>query len=1215
LANTGAGLIRNGLGFRIVASNQWQEVPMTDLLSQEEAIFYAALEIDAAEQRAAYLDAACGDQGELRRRVEALLRRYAESAGPLDRPAGGPGATTAELPAERPGALIGPYKLLEPVGEGGMGAVWMAQQTEPVKRLVALKLIKAGLDSKQVIARFEAERQALALMDHPNIAKVLDGGTTSAGRPYFVMDLVKGTPITNYCDEHHFTPRQRLQLFTPVCQAVQHAHQKGVIHRDLKPSNVLVALYDGKPVPKVIDFGVAKAAGQQLTNKTLVTGFGAIVGTLEYMSPEQAEINQLDIDTRSDIYALGVLLYELLTGSPPFTRKDLEKGGVLEMLRVIREQEPAKPSTKLSTAQGLPTLAANRGTEPAKLTKLVRGELDWIVMKALEKDRNRRYETASAFAADVQRYLNDEPVQACPPSVAYRFRKFARRNKVALATMAVVAAALLTVLLVLVVSEVRVREEHQAREEALDAKVEAESQRANKEAERAQALERWRHTAYYLQIALATDAYRANNVARANEVLDLCEPDLHHWEWHYLKRLCNSELSRVAVGRPEGLLLRLRALSQDGQRVAIVGAKSDLHVYDTVTGEETLTFSIRDQHIDEVVFSPDSKRLATVGVGRQDNAYVWDAGTGERQAILMGLKTPGQSLGLWGAAFSPNGQLLASTDKRGHLFVLDVASGKEQFPPVEAHPQPNAKPGEVWSTKVAFNPDGTQLATACCEDGAVKVWEAQTGKLVRSLEQGPGFARAVFSPKGSWVAAAGKWMMVSEPYLPVWVWDLKTGKRRHVLRGHTRPVACLAFSPDETQLATGSLDGTLTVWDVATGQEVGIYRGHEREVRALAYSPDGKRVISLSSDRVVRNWDATHGPDYLVLKCRGAWHATFSPDGRRIAAACNLTGERWGVRVWDAETGQALMSLAADTVVARTVAFSPDGRHVAAAVMVGSPTGAVKVFDVGTKQLVRSLPDEAQELGAPCDAVAWSPDGKLIASGGQDRIVRVWDAATGQQLQALAGHARSVSSVIFSRDGKRLVSASGGITRRFPIEAPNPLKLPSDQPKDIPDVKVWDVATGAELHSLSFPGKGPGLALSPDGETVAVSFGETGVAIYRTVRFPGGGTVMTTVLTPPGADVVRLYDLATGKEVGVLKGHTRPPWCVAFSPDGRRIVTGGGADQMVKLWDARTGQEIMTVGQHPDIVTSVSFSPDGQKIVSTSDDGNVRVWDATPVKK
>jgi tetratricopeptide (TPR) repeat protein len=301
-------------------------------------------------------------------------------------------------------------------------------------------------------------------MDHPNIAKVLDGGTTSAGRPYFVMDLVKGVPITKYCDEHHLTPRQRLGLFIPVCESVQHAHQRGIIHRDLKPSNVLVALYDGKPAPKVIDFGVAKAAGQPLTEQTLVTGFGAIVGTLEYMSPEQAEVNQLDIDTRSDIYSLGVLLYELLAGSPPFSRKELTQAGVLEMLRVIREEEPTKPSAKLSTEEALPTLAANRGTEPAKLTKLVRGELDWIVMKALEKDRSRRYETAKDFAADVQRYLNDEPVQACPASALYRLRKFARRNQRALAT----AALLCVMLIVTCVVVIRQAQERLARQAEAD---------------------------------------------------------------------------------------------------------------------------------------------------------------------------------------------------------------------------------------------------------------------------------------------------------------------------------------------------------------------------------------------------------------------------------------------------------------------------------------------------------------------------------------------------------------------------------------------------------------------------------------------------------------------------------------------------------------------------------------------------------------------------
>ena len=325
--------------------------------------------------------------------------------------------------------MIGRYKLIERIGEGAMGSVWMAQQTEPVKRLVAIKVIKAGTDSKTVLTRFEAERQALALMDHPNIAKVFDGGVSDSGSPYFAMELVKGVPITRYCDERKLTPRERLSLFVPVCQAVQHAHQKGIIHRDMKPTNVLVTQYDGRPVPKVIDFGVAKAVGQPLTEKTLVTGFGAIVGTPAYMSPEQAELNQLDIDTRSDIYALGVLLYEILTGSTPFGKEELEQAGLLEILRVIREQDPPRPSTKLSTANALPTIAANRSTEPKTLTGILRSELDWIVMKALEKDRNRRYETANSFAADIDRYLAGETVQAHPPTAAYRLRKFAQEQE------------------------------------------------------------------------------------------------------------------------------------------------------------------------------------------------------------------------------------------------------------------------------------------------------------------------------------------------------------------------------------------------------------------------------------------------------------------------------------------------------------------------------------------------------------------------------------------------------------------------------------------------------------------------------------------------------------------------------------------------------------------------------------------------------------------
>ncbi|MGI9516902.1 MAG: tetratricopeptide repeat protein, partial [Pirellulaceae bacterium] len=415
---------------------------MNPELKQVKAIFLEALEKQDPDNRSQFLDSACGDDPELRGRVEALLKAHASDESLLDKGAFAPAATIDSQVSESPGTQLGPYKLLQPIGEGGMGVVYLAEQSEPVARRVALKIIKPGMDTRQVIARFEAEEQALAIMDHPNIAKVLDAGSTDGGRPYFAMELVKGVPITKYCDEHHLTPKQRLDLFTQVCQAVQHAHQKGIIHRDLKPSNVLVAEYDDQPVPKIIDFGVAKALDKRLTDKTMFTELGQVVGTLEYMSPEQAKVNQLDIDTRSDIYSLGVLLYELLTGSTPFTKQRLRSAAIDEVMRIIREEEPPKPSTRLSTIESLPSVAANRSMEPQKLGMLVRGDLDWIVMKALEKDRARRYETASSFAEDIRRYLDEEPVLACPPSARYKFRKFARRNKFVLAAGSLIAAAI-----------------------------------------------------------------------------------------------------------------------------------------------------------------------------------------------------------------------------------------------------------------------------------------------------------------------------------------------------------------------------------------------------------------------------------------------------------------------------------------------------------------------------------------------------------------------------------------------------------------------------------------------------------------------------------------------------------------------------------------------------------------------------------------------------
>jgi len=410
----------------------------------ERAIFDAALDISDPSERAAYLNRSCGENADLRRRLDELLAAQEKLGSFLAQPlAATPTLDYAPI-TEKPGTVIGHYKLMEQIGEGGFGLVFVAEQMEPVKRKVALKIIKPGMDSKSVIARFEAERQALALMDHPNIARVLDAGATESGRPYFVMELVRGIPITEYCDQNQLTPNERLELFVSVCHAIQHAHQKGIIHRDVKPSNVLVTSHDGKPVAKVIDFGVAKAIHQHLTERTIYTNFAQMIGTPLYMSPEQAEMSGLDIDTRSDIYSLGVLLYELLTGSTPLEKKQFATAAYDEMRRLIREEEPPRPSERLSTCDTLPSLAVNRKTEPAKLSRMLKGELDWVVMKALEKDRTRRYETANGLARDIQRYLADEVVEARPPSTGYRLRKFASKNRAALTTAAAIALLLVT---------------------------------------------------------------------------------------------------------------------------------------------------------------------------------------------------------------------------------------------------------------------------------------------------------------------------------------------------------------------------------------------------------------------------------------------------------------------------------------------------------------------------------------------------------------------------------------------------------------------------------------------------------------------------------------------------------------------------------------------------------------------------------------------------
>jgi serine/threonine protein kinase len=553
-----------------------------------EEIFNAARDLPPRE-RTTFLDSACGGDAELRRQADSLLAAH-EQVGQFLQPT--VVLPTPSAPVEKPGDRIGRYKLLEQIGEGGFGVVWMAEQEEPVRRRVALKIIKLGMDTKEVVARFEAERQALAMMDHANIASVFDGGAAETGRPYFVMELVKGVPITDYCDANKLSTRERLELFMQVCQAVQHAHQKGVIHRDLKPSNILVTVQDDRPVPKVIDFGIAKATQARLTEKTLFTRLQQRIGTPAYMSPEQAGLGSLDVDTRSDIYSLGVLLYELLTGRTPFDTQKLLAAGYDAVMRTIREEEPPKPSTRLSTLaeEELNAVAAKRQADPTKLHRLVRGDLDWIVMKALEKERQRRYDTAIGLAGDLERYLKNEPVIAAPPSRLYRIRRFLLRNKLA---AGFTAALVVSSMGGTVLSAWQAWRAGRFAREADGQRLVATNETAKATAALAESEQAWkreRAIAYANSMALAYRELLNGDETLARRVLDGCAPELRGWEWHHLHRLANSALwtskANAQSANPDLISgMRVR-FTPDGRLLAVFGFTVRPALFDTRTGQK-----------------------------------------------------------------------------------------------------------------------------------------------------------------------------------------------------------------------------------------------------------------------------------------------------------------------------------------------------------------------------------------------------------------------------------------------------------------------------------------------------------------------------------------------------------------------------------------------------------------------------------------------------
>jgi serine/threonine protein kinase len=547
-----------------------------------EAIYNAALQKQSETERSAYLDAVCGRNTTLRARVEELLKAHEEAGDFLEVPALEPDATMQDSPlVEGPGTTIGRYKLLELIGEGGMGLVYLAEQKEPVRRQVALKIIKPGMDSKQVISRFGAERQALALLDHPNIARVLDAGTTETGRPYFVMEYVKGMSVTKYCDRHKLSIEQRLKLFLQVCYGVQHAHQKGIIHRDIKPSNILISVQDDRAVPKIIDFGIAKAIAQPLTEQTVFTRHGQLLGTPEYMSPEQADMSNEDIDTRADLYSLGVVLYELLTGVLPFEHEALEKVGFAELQRILQEEEPPHPSIRLTNlGEEAKKIAERRHTQVVALARRLHRELEWIPLKAMRKERSRRYRSASEVADDIQNYLNGVPLIAGPETVIYRVKKFVRKHAGSVATVLLVAVAIVLGLVISTTMYFRAKEarkqESVARARAEGAEEVAKEQRKLAE----EKAEDYRRALYASHMGLANAEYQGGNIGRVRELLESCPNDLRGWEWNHLQHICDQSIKTL---RGHQVWLGQIAVSPAGDRLASGGWDKTVVVWDVAT--------------------------------------------------------------------------------------------------------------------------------------------------------------------------------------------------------------------------------------------------------------------------------------------------------------------------------------------------------------------------------------------------------------------------------------------------------------------------------------------------------------------------------------------------------------------------------------------------------------------------------------------------------
>ena len=1088
-------------------------------LTELERIFHEALATSRSEERVALLETACGPDTAAREKVQRLIEAHESASGCLDRDP--PDQLDTAPPLEGEGSSIGRYTLLEEIGEGGFGVVYRARQREPVNREVALKIIKLGMDTRLVVARFEAERQALAMLDHPNIAKVLDGGTTETGRPYFVMELIAGVPLTDFCDDRRLDIRARLDLFIPVCHAVQHAHQRGIIHRDLKPSNILVTDRndEGAVQPKVIDFGIAKIIDSGFTAETLMTQQAHLIGTPVYMSPEQIEQDGADIDTRSDIYSLGVLLYELLVGAPPFETMELERATLEEMRRLIRECEPRKPSARLALA--------NRERSPSDHSRRsgIPSDLDWIVMKCLEKDRSRRYHTAHGLALDIKRHLANEPILARPPSFAYRLRKAWHRNKMPMTAAILILAALVAGVAV------------SSWQAGMARKAEQRATRLKSAAEVHAAAERRR--AYAAEINVAFQALNENNLRRARELLagqspNGSEDDLRGFEWRYLSQLCQGDESATLRGiegtataiSPDGKLL-----ASGGNRITITNLESLEAIQEISLGAKTLAFSLdgnilacgegeRVTLLDTqswepirslptachpTVFSPDGRWLVT---GAPEGYVIWNTSTWEMEHALKGGIDPGPVA--WhlrtAVAFAPDGERLVLPEQTAEWWVHRFKV--LEFPSLD--PLMFTEPVRGSSAVCLLDSGALVVGTT---DGTLLAWDVDSGMRTHTIRNHTGGVYAI-APSHD-----GRFLVTGSTDSSILILDGETLRPKRRLRGHVSQIWSLALARNDRLLVSGSQGGVTKIWNMQSPQAVDELAESSHPLRFCA----GGSLLPVRTSDGFLVWNLSTGGT-IELPGDDALHHGRQVDpglpGRRVASdALFVWGNSRGeLQLWNAASGTLEDSwLAFNEAVANT-ALSPDGRLLAAR----SVEGKTKIWSLPKGEEIVSFDHEA----LPRNPIVFSPDSRYLAVAGWSKVA-IWDLEKREPAFQLPAQNGWVFAIAFAPEGNLLAlgSVQGNEVQllEFPsakVRSTLPLIQGVSALAFSPDGRTlasgeqngraafWNVATEQELLTLDFGRGVEAMRFSADGSMLAIGgHTEDGprVRLYRAPTLENSG--------------------------------------------------------------------------------------------------------------